>query len=93
MEGLLSDKSGSDEKRQLQVRLNRLESSLFDLNDKVDQVMEGIEEDFCGLAGELEPALKDLDVQFEVDELEPFAGPFLKQEYLRLTKTSYEDVP
>ena len=46
--------------------------------------MEGVEEDYHGTAAKLEPALKELDVQFDsIEDLEPFFGPFLKLDYLR----------
>ena len=46
--------------------------------------MEGVEEDYHGTAAKLEPALKELDIQFDsIDDLEPFFSPFLKLDYLR----------
>ena len=37
------------DKRQLNVRMNRLENTLFDLNDRIEQVFEGVEENFVGI--------------------------------------------
>ena len=52
------------------MRQNKLEAALFDLTEKVDRVMEGVEEDYHGTAAKLEPALKELDIQFDsIDDL------------------------
>ena len=65
MDGILSERCGSEEKRQLVVRQNKLEAALFDFSDKVDQVTEGIEDDFCSTSAKLEPALRELGLQFD----------------------------
>jgi hypothetical protein len=69
------------------VRLNRLEANIFDHNERVERVFEGVEENFKGIGSELVPALKDLGIQFEASELKPYAAPFLQFEYLSATKS------
>ena len=54
----------------------------------MDQIFEGVEENFCGIGSELVPALKDLSIEYEVSELLPYTAPFLKHEYLVATKES-----
>ena len=77
------------DKHQFVVRLNKLENSLYDFNDKVQTLFEGVEDNYCGIDKELVPALQDLnDVQFEANELEPFVRPFITHEYLYATSQS-----
>lgn len=57
--------------------MNRLENALYDLNDRVVEVFEGVEENFVGIDSELVPALLDLNIQFEASELCPYVAPFL----------------
>ena len=77
--------SNNTNDRELIVRKNRLESDLFAHAEKVDQLMEGVEENFRSLNQELEPALIDLGAQFDIEDLEPYFAPFLKYEYLQAT--------
>ena len=80
------------DKHQFVVRLNKLENSLYDFNDRVQTLFEGVEDNYCGIDKELVPALQDLNVQFEANELEPFVRPFIAHEYLyatsQISKTS-----
>lgn len=76
------------DKHQFVVRLNKLENSLYDFNDKVQTLFEGVEDNYCGIDKELVPALQDLNVQFEANELEPFVRPFIAHEYLYATSQS-----
>lgn len=71
------------EKHKLLVKRNRLEQALFDLPERTEAIFEGVEDSFCGVSHELEPALAELGPhQFETEELEPFFGPFLQYDYL-----------
>ena len=54
-DGILNDSSANS--RELLVRRNRLESALFDINERVETLFEGVEENYCGIDKELEPAL------------------------------------
>ncbi len=69
------------------MRLNKLENSLYDFNEEVRAVLEGVESNYCGIHIELIPALEELQVQFEAGELMAFVKPFIVHEYLLLQTT------
>ena len=52
------------------------------MQEKIDGIMEGIEENYRGIDKELEPALIEIGTGFTADDLEPFVSPFLKWEYI-----------
>ena len=70
------------------MRLNKLENSLYDFNEEVRALLEGVESNYCGIHVELIPALEDLQVQFEANELMPFVKPFIFHEFLLLQTTT-----
>ena len=52
------------------------------MQEKVEGIMEGIEENYRGIDKELEPALIEIGTKFEADDLEPFVSPFMKWEFM-----------
>lgn len=61
MQGIIAQgDKGREDRRQLTVRQNRLEAQLFDFADKVDELLDGIEDEYCNTQVKLVPALKDL---------------------------------
>ena len=52
------------------------------MQEKIDGIMEGIEENYRGIYKELEPALIEIGTELKADDLEPFVSPFLKWEFI-----------
>ena len=50
LEGILLNTTiANDEKRKLLSKKNRIDQALFDLPERINKVMEGVEENFCGI--------------------------------------------
>ena len=61
------------------------------MQDKIEGIMEGIEENYCRIDQELEPALIEIGTRFEADDLEPFVSPFLKWEFMNAMYKNNDD--
>ena len=51
------------------MRRNRLERDLFSHDEEVQRLMDGVEDGFRTVGQVLEPALIDLGVQFDIEDL------------------------
>lgn len=92
IDGFENSYNDEQDRHQFVVRLNKLENSLYDFNEEVRALLEGVESNYCGIHVELIPALEDLQVQFEANELMPFVKPFIVHEFLLLQTTTMSNL-